>query len=59
MSSLLGATVFVGCSSQTWNAKLQKIMWLESTNRIQVITWHFSFYWWIQVTAKGWGGGSV
>ena len=29
--------------------KLQMITWLESTNRIQVIMWHLSFYWWIQV----------
>ena len=25
-------------------------MWLQSINRIQVITWHLSFYWWILVT---------
>ena len=34
----------VACSSQIWNAKLQMIIWLESTNRIQVIMWHFSVF---------------
>ena len=38
------------CLSSNRNArKLQMITWLESTNRIQVIMWHLSFYWWIQV----------